>query len=117
MAVAEDLLREVLKDKLDGSDIILERRDDVKVRQVPQPDGSVKEESEVVGTLTIRAPIKVVADLYRDILEDTTIDIPMKLAKCAGKIFKDATGKEYKTGYERYFAQWYREYEAKRSKA
>ena len=110
---AEDLLREVLKDRLDGTDIILERRDDVKVRQVPQPDGSVKEESEVVGVLTIRAPLKVVADLYRDILEDLSLDVPTKLARCASKVFKDNTGKEYDPGYGKYFAQWYREYSRK----
>jgi len=113
MMAAEDLLREILKDKLDGTDIILERQDDVHVRKVPQPDGTFKEEKEVVGVLTIRAPIKVIADFYRDILEDPLLDVPAKFARCASKVFKDDTGKEYDPGYGRYFAQWYREYSGK----
>jgi hypothetical protein len=98
---AEKLLKKKLAKFLRGDDVVYDEVEDRKTRTVVKEDGTTEEVEEVVGVLRVSVPLKVLADNYRDILEDDTKYPHRKLKALKDKKFKDASGKEINTGWDK----------------
>jgi hypothetical protein len=109
MAKAEDLIRKALKDKVEGDNLVLLRREDKRKATRVKEDGTTEEYDEHIGTLTVSVPIQTFCDFYRDILEDDTKHPKPKLHRMKDKIFKDDKGNEYDPGFRAYIEEWIKE--------
>jgi len=106
---AEDLIKEKLKDKIVGSDIVLEKHDDLVSEKEILADGTVVEKLTKRGEIRISVSIEDFASLFRDVLEDDAAFPSPKIPHMKAKKFFDVTGKEVDPGYLKYFEQWEQE--------